>query len=117
MSATNCVNCGHGKDPDVIKCPFCGTTYLDMKGIDFDSETPVVCEFILPKHLSGGKQMLMRMLARPKLDEIEVCFDTVSFSDGYHTKNTLVSYTNINVGVSFMPIESDFDGPLTFEEM
>ena len=42
MSKTNCVNCGHGKDPDAIKCPFCGTTYFDMTGIDVSGKTPVI---------------------------------------------------------------------------
>lgn len=42
MSKTNCVNCGHGKDPDAIKCPFCGTTYFDLTGIDLSMRDPVV---------------------------------------------------------------------------
>ena len=29
MSKTNCINCGAAKEVEEIKCPFCGTVYLD----------------------------------------------------------------------------------------
>ena len=48
MSKTNCINCGAAKDTNEIKCPFCGTTYLDFTAIDFTKHEPVVCQFVLP---------------------------------------------------------------------
>lgn len=66
MSKTNCVNCGAAKDTSEIRCPFCGTTYLDFTAIDFSKNDPVVCEFVLP-HTDRN---VLSMLAIPVLGEI-----------------------------------------------
>ena len=73
MSKTNCINCGAAKDTAEIRCPFCGTTYLDLTAIDFSSDAPVVCQFVLPEtyQIQGieGK-LVMSMMAIPKLEEM-----------------------------------------------
>ena len=33
---TNCPNCGAVYEADNIKCPYCGTTYIDLTAIDLD---------------------------------------------------------------------------------
>lgn len=69
MSKTNCINCGAAKDTSDIRCPFCGTTYLDMTAIDFTSHTPVVCQFVVP---NGNDRVVVSALARPRLTEFRM---------------------------------------------
>lgn len=107
MSKTNCINCGAAKDTSEIKCPFCGTTYLDLTSIDFSSDDPVVCQFVLPDSFHRGisGKMVMSMVAVPRLESIEQKVETVDAFNGYGTK--LVSAVNncdISMGVSFLPV-------------
>ena len=48
MSKTNCPNCGAAKESSDIKCPFCGTAYLDMTAIDLYSHEPMMLKFVGP---------------------------------------------------------------------
>jgi hypothetical protein len=48
MSKTNCPNCGAAKDASEIKCPFCGTAYLDMTAIDLYKHEPIWLKFVGP---------------------------------------------------------------------
>lgn len=48
MSKTNCPNCGAAKESAELKCPFCGTTYLDMTAIDLYNHEPLWLKFIGP---------------------------------------------------------------------
>lgn len=107
MSKTNCINCGASKDIDEIKCPFCGTTYLDLTAIDFDSGKPVVCEFVMPSIFRGGKRMVMSMLAIPQLDQITATANTIDITGGagYKIAQVTTGY-DVNIGVSFVPISS-----------
>ena len=108
MSKTNCVNCGSAKDIDEIKCPFCGTTYLDLTAIDFASGDPVVCEFVLPRSVRLGEtnsRVVMSMLAIPRLEEIVQTANTVDIV-GYGGRR-LSSFTtgyDMDVSVSFKPV-------------
>lgn len=109
MSKTNCINCGAAKDTSEIKCPYCGTTYLDLTAIDFSSDDPVVCQFVLPNNIRlGGSdgRVIMSMLAVPQLEEISQTANTIDIM-GYGGRR-ISSFTtgyDINVGVSFRPIE------------
>ena len=114
MSKTNCINCGAAKDTSEIKCPFCGTTYLDLTAIDFSSGDPVVCQFVLPDHFrvvnKDGKpgKAIMSMLAVPKLEDISMTANTVDVYGG-NNPYPLAHFTqswDMNVGVSFMPVVS-----------
>ena len=101
MSKTNCVNCGSAKDTSEIRCPFCGTTYLDFTAIDFTSGDPVVCQFVLP-YADGT---VMNMVAIPMLDEISMtqdCMDITSLDEAM--KIYLPSPPQMNVAISFKPI-------------
>ena len=109
MSKTNCINCGAAKDTSEIKCPFCGTTYLDLTAIDFASGDPVVCQFVLPNNVRIGNsdgRVIMSMLAVPQLDEISQTANTIDITgcDGRRISSLTTGY-DINVGVSFRPIE------------
>ena len=106
VSKTNCINCGAAKDTDEIKCPFCGTTYLDFTAIDFNSGDPVVCQFVMPGgiHKNDGR-FILSMLAIPRLDEITTETDSVFATDG--NGNKLAGFTTglqMNIGVSFTPV-------------
>lgn len=109
MSKTNCINCGAAKDTDEIKCPFCGTTYLDFTTIDFSSQDPVVCTFKLPDNIRIGdsnKHAIMSMLARPYLEEISQTADTVDYYADW-SMAPIARFTrgyDINIGVSFKPV-------------
>ena len=110
MSRTNCVNCGAAKDTDEIKCPFCGTTYLDFTAIDFGSGQPVVCQFLLPKDFHAGyrnsnDRVRMSMLAMPTLDEICIHtsqLDITSFRDSY--KRYIDATPEVSVDIHFTPV-------------
>ena len=100
MSKTNCVNCGHGKDPNEIRCPFCGTTYLDFTSIDFSSDTPVVLTMILP---TKDKEII-QMLTIPKLNSITSDFSCRTY---YVDGHSFMTEPEIEFGVSFTPISHD----------
>ena len=109
MSKTNCIDCGAAKDIDEVKCPYCGTTYLDFTSIDFDSNDPVVCQFLLPeKYKIGGTnqngRIMMSMLAFPQIEEISSHTDTLSIGSGVSAPYTVTECRSVNVGVSFTPV-------------
>ena len=95
MSKTNCVNCGAAKDIDAIKCPFCGTTYLDLTAIDFSSNAPVVCDFVLP-----GSRDVLQMVAIPRLESARAWQETAM----YVGNRFIASEWNAEFGVTFTPI-------------
>ena len=45
MKRTNCVNCGGTIDSDTAKCPFCGTSYVDMSPADIELGGKFVIRF------------------------------------------------------------------------
>lgn len=115
MSKTNCINCGAAKDTSEIKCPFCGTTYLDLTAIDFSSNKPVVCEFVLPHSIGTTYQdgdivckekTIMRMFAVPRLGEMSVRNNYITVTGGCGDPiATFCDRTEVNVGVSFQPVK------------
>jgi hypothetical protein len=96
VSKTNCVNCGAAKDIDAIKCPFCGTTYLDLTAIDFSSNAPVVCDFVLP-----GSRDVLQMVAMPRLETAKLWQDCTELCFG---NRFIASEWNAEFGVTFTPI-------------
>jgi hypothetical protein len=103
MSKTNCVNCGAAKDTSEIKCPFCGTTYMDFTAIDFTSGDPVVCQFVMPW---SKQRTIMSMMAIPQLDEMTIAprtMDVTSLWD--YTHRFISAPPEINIGISFIPVE------------
>lgn len=108
MSKTNCVNCGASKDTSDIKCPFCGTTYLDFTAIDFSSRDPVICQFVLPY---SDKQILS-MVAIPQLNNITLNSSDISFNDGLSLYNRYITDSyDMDVEISFKPLTKN-DGSI-----
>lgn len=108
MSKTNCINCGAAKDTSEIKCPFCGTTYLDLTSIDFSSDNPVVCQFVLPNNITIGDskaKAVMSMLAMPRLRTMSMeANSTTVYGDWGNPMATFTTDYDVNIGVSFQPI-------------
>ena len=108
MSKTNCINCGAAKDTDEIKCPFCGTTYLDFTSIDFASDDPVVCQFVLPNNITiddSKAKAVMSMLARPRLETMSIeANSTTMYGRFGMPMATFTTGYDVNIGVSFQPI-------------
>ena len=101
MSKTNCINCGATKDTSEIKCPFCGTTYLDMTAIDFTSDDPVVCQFVLPY---SKDKIIMSMLAHPQLDELKMQSNETEITSFGAPIYKITESKEMNVGISFKPV-------------
>jgi len=103
MSKTNCINCGAAKDTTEIKCPFCGTTYLDFTAIDFTSKEPVVCEFVMP-HFK--ERVILRMLAQQQFESFNVESETCSVYSGWGKAKlaTITTGIDANIGISFKPV-------------
>ena len=106
MSKTNCINCGAAKDTEEIKCPFCGTTYIDLTCIDFSSRNPVACSFKLPT----DDEQILTFIAIPTFESIEYEPIYCSFRDRLSIRAFVDSY-NANVGISFRPLAQK-DGSL-----
>ena len=105
MSKTNCVNCGAAKDTSEIKCPFCGTTYLDLTAIDFASGEPCVCQFVMPY---TNERVVLSMLALPRLEEFSVTTDTIDITSFEDTRRYYVpAMPSVNFAVSFTPLVRD----------
>ena len=120
MSKTNCINCGAAKDTSEIKCPFCGTTYLDLTAIDFSSDDPVVCQFVMPNHYHVMKRdgtegrVIMSMLAKPSLEAVITTEELVDVYGGACNAR-LASFPtsrNVDVSVSFKVVARDSDKKL-----
>ena len=119
MSKTNCINCGAAKDINEIKCPFCGTTYVDLTAIDFSSGDPVVCQFVLPNGIRMGNskaKVVMSMLAKPCLEDVSMTSNTTNIYGGRYGAPlaSFVDSYDINVGVSFKPIQREDKSVITF---
>ena len=117
MSKTNCINCGAAKDTSEIKCPFCGTTYLDLTSIDFSSNDPVICQFVLPSEIKmEGKngKVVMSMKAIPILEEIAQDVETTNIYGGWGEGYSFTTSRSLSVGISFKPVPDKDNTLLTF---
>ena len=45
MEGRNCPNCGAPLEAETNKCPYCGTSYLDICGLKLDGKTPIVLKY------------------------------------------------------------------------
>lgn len=51
---TNCPNCGASIVPDQIKCPFCGTRYIDIESLGLDE--PTYLRLKMRDYMTGKKR-------------------------------------------------------------
>ena len=100
MSKTNCVNCGHGKDPDSIKCPFCGTTYLDFTSIDLSGNAPCILTLKMP-----GANVLTQMKAYPILEQLEIRPEFLATRDVHGRLHRALLSNNISCDIKFVCVD------------
>lgn len=63
MKNTNCPNCGAVIDTSLNKCPYCGTSYFDLTGIDFENHKPIYLK-IQKNVIVDGKMQPITMTAK-----------------------------------------------------
>lgn len=103
MSKTNCINCGAAKDTSDIKCPFCGTSYVDLTALDLDKNEKVALVFKAP----GGKYTVS-MLARPYFDRMDVQYHSQNICAGNGiTLAQFTDYATAEVGITFQPVRQE----------
>lgn len=89
MSKTNCPNCGAAKDASEIRCPFCGTAYLDMTAIDLYNHEPIWLKFV------GPHGSIYQIKAYPTVANFTIVPETMEICsvDGFrrrlHTRNDI----------------------------
>ena len=101
MSKPNCINCGAAKEVTEIKCPFCGTVYIDMTTIDFYGRTPVILKLQGP-----GKSKPVIVKAIPTMGRFDINYNTV----GYELPGTLGMGRYIHRANPDIDINIDFKG-------
>lgn len=75
----NCPNCAAPIDPELNKCPYCGTTYFDMSCIDFENEKPF---YLKIKTKWNGIDCYITQFVKPKLTTIEQSCSIKEFRSG-----------------------------------
>lgn len=103
MSQTNCVNCGGAKDPFDIKCPHCGTTFLDFTCVDLTGKTPCVLKLRMP-----GSQEIVQVIARPTVsaitmepETITMDFESLYMSPMNEKRSHFLQSNNVTVEITF----------------
>lgn len=75
----NCPNCAAPYDPNLIKCPYCGTIYLDFPALDVNNHTPV---WLRLKH--NNKLILHKAYLSSANFEVSCCSDLYADDVVYH---------------------------------
>lgn len=104
MSKTNCINCGAAKEESEIKCPFCGTVYLDMTTIDFFEHTPVILKFLGP-----NKQSTI-IKAIPSMGQFAIAPRLIDVIDLDGRRYIHDGWTDIDIDISFTGIDVIHEG-------
>lgn len=100
----NCPNCAAPIDPELNKCPYCGTTYFDMSCIDFENEKPF---YLKIKTKWNNTDCYITQFVKPKLTTIEQSYTTQEVHRGKGNpaiaKWTSESQLTTNVSFSGIP--------------
>lgn len=75
----NCPNCAAPIEPELNKCPYCGTTYFDMSCIDFENEKPF---YLKIKTKWNGIDCYITQFVKPKLTTIEQSYSINDITGG-----------------------------------
>lgn len=99
MSKTNCPNCGAAKDVSEIRCPFCGTAYLDMTAIDLYNHEPMWLKFV------GPDGSVYQIKAYPTVANFTIEPETMEIYslDGY--RGRICARNDIRISLEFAGVE------------
>lgn len=100
MKQTNCPNCGAPYDLELIKCPYCGTSYFDLSFIDFDTTEPFYIKIRREIIFKGQKHpCVFTINVLPEIMETEITQDFIYATGPYNA--TMASFTlNSNVSLN-----------------
>lgn len=96
----NCPNCAAPIEPELNKCPYCGTTYFDMSCIDFENEKPF---YLKIKTKWNGIDCYITQFVKPKLTTIKQFYSTNSITGGIGNSAIarMSTETRLTTNVSF----------------
>lgn len=94
MKEKNCPNCGSPYDPSLNACPYCGTSYFDLTGINLTDKEPV---FLKIKTLFNNKPIELTLFVKPELKSIEINTNTTYVYSGLCNSKKVSFQTNQTV--------------------
>lgn len=85
---TNCPNCGASIEPDQIKCPFCGTRYIDIESLGLYE--PTYLRLKIPDYKGKKREYIVYAAMRKAeitqfcdaMPELELSFDLMKDKNG-----------------------------------
>ena len=110
----NCMNCGAPIDAEVNKCPYCGTSYLDICGLKLDGQTPIVLKFSTEFH--GHKAVISTLVTAEGNCSLTTTYDTVDVYNGNNQYMThFLSSQSTDLELHFRAIPDAKGSTLTVE--
>lgn len=99
----NCLNCGAPFDPDLEKCPYCGTSYYDMSALTVDGKTPFMLKLKVPY---GDRYLYITQLVIAHAGNIEISNEAVDCYDGIGNRLTsFTKSTTVTTNIEFNTID------------
>lgn len=111
----NCPNCGAAIEPYESTCPYCGTYYLDLTGIDFTNKQPVYVKF-RTEQWHNGKLVPVEITQKavPIFNSIDVNTDTYDMIDwSGNISRRFVMKKTCNTNITFEAIADMNDNIFT----
>ena len=105
----NCPNCAAPLSAEEIKCPYCGTSYIDMSCIDLENHEP----FYLKINMHGYQVITM---VRPVTANMTVSAGT-RYAYGGRGMEKLISFQDepeVNIDISFSGIPNSKNHIITY---
>lgn len=100
MKDRNCPNCSAPLEPEVCKCPYCGTSYFDFCALN----------------IKDGKPFYLKFLSEWNRQPVEVTALVRAVQDFNITLDTDYSYVDSNMGqFSYVAPKSIYTINMTFE--
>ena len=105
----NCPNCAAPLSAEEIKCPYCGTSYIDMSCIDLENHEP----FYLKINMHGYQVVTM---VRPVTANMTVSCGT-QYAYGGRGMEKFISFQDepeVNIDISFSGIPNSKNHIVTY---
>lgn len=98
----NCINCGAPIESEVNKCPYCGTSYLDICGLKLDGKTPIVLKF--GTEYNGHKVIISTLVTAEANCNMTTTYDTFDIYCGNKYIDHVISSYNTDIELHFKVI-------------